>query len=788
MDINELEFNTITHEDAKLGDFLTYAPVLLRAQSRRVVAESLVTATADLIPELSFCGLLLLNETGLVESLIAYRDERLLRTEETSRILKQLLVVQSFNPDLPLPAAKRLLDEPLAKVMSASQLYLSPAKTPSRRFGYLLIGCHADLSSPGSQYMGALSELAGIALDNAMRFDDLKEAAHDMSLVNEMAASLAASLNGEELFNSFASRLSDIVPLEQANLILLPPLGTTYNFTFSWNGPSGHTRRLYLKDLELTGSPYEEAINRHEIITGNWNAIQSSGVPSEINIFGPPYQSQMIIPLMAKRQVVGAVILSTRAVGAYAEEHLRRSLLEKLAALFALALLNSRLYEEKQLSAEFDSRIGVYNHDFFDRELTNQMHKARRNEYRLGLMMIDMDNLKLVNDQYGHLAGDAALRHIAILISRTVRTTDVVARYGGDEFGVLLPGCTPLGLEVVAEKTRRAIRSTPLILETGQHIKLTVSIGAVLCPEEALNPRELIQQADAAMYVAKSHRDQVRIGLEARLPSVSEQDLLGQVEHTLSGLEQSIIDAPTQEEYEQILLSLGTATNTVEGRVIHELAGRLNEALRQLNDATETISRLKQGLNRNLQLIAQLVERREPFLAGGVEKLVKLVRLLGEKIALTEEEVNELEAAAWLSNLGRLEIPETVWNRPGPLTAQEWKKVRRLPQEAFKLLGLLDDLLTPGTLTALHFQRERMDGTGYPKRLSGEEIPRLARVLGLASGLVAMSQPRSFRPALGLAECHTQLERAAGRQWDSDLANILHEMLKSPVLDFLDLA
>ena len=773
-------------EDAKLGDFLMYAPVLLRAQSRRVAVESLVMATADLIPELTFSGLLLVSETNTDYLLVAYRDDRLLRSEETAELLEQLNIAQV----LPTWVGGRTihsesLNEPLSSLLAASQLHIAPTSTPSRQFGFLLIGTTQNLSSVGSQYLKALSELAAIALDNAMRFDDLKEAAHDMSIVNEMAGSLAASLNGEELFNSFINGLHDAIPLDRANLVLVPPLSTIYTLPYSWDGPPGHTRRVYLKDLPLADSPFEQALDRQEIIVGQWQLAVTDSLHAEVNLFESPYQSQMVIPLIAKRQVVGVLAVASRMEGAYQEDQLRRSLLEKLAALFALALLNSRLYEEKQLSAEFDSRIGVYNHDFFDRELVTQMHKARRNDYRLGVMMIDMDSLKAVNDQYGHLAGDAALRHIATIIGRTVRTTDVVARYGGDEFGVLLPGCTQLGLEVVAEKTRRAIRNTPLLLENGDWIHLTVSIGAILCREDAINPREVIQQADGAMYVAKNHRDQVRVGTEAVIPDVSEQEL-GRSEYLETPIEPEKLLPATEEEYERTLLALGPNNSSIEGRIIYELTERLAEARAKTNEATEYITRLEGGIGRILQLGAELIERREPDLQGGAARLTRLVRLVGKEVGMTNSELDGLEAAAWLSNLGRINLPEIVLNRPGPLTASEWRRIRRQPIEVARMLKPVEDLLPPGTVPALLAQHERVDGTGYPKRLAGEEIPAVARLLSVGSALIAMTQPRSFRERLDRAACREQLERGAGRQWDTDLTNALLALLDTPMLNFLD--
>ncbi len=776
-----------TKGEIELSGFLSLAPVLLRAQSRRVLAELVATAAADLIPELSFSGLLLTDQAESAPVLVAHRDKRLLRADETAAILVGL-PAWFLQP----PEQATVLEPPYAgpellavhHLLGAATLYLAPARTPTNRFGYLLGGSNLKLSAPAWKYFRSLGELAAIAFDNAARIEDMREAAKEMSLVNEMAGALAASLNGEELFNSFIGQLRNVVPLDRANLMLLSPPGQSYNIPFSWSHLSGHSSRLYLKDMPLAGSPFEEAVQQKEVRWGNWQLELPEPGLAEVNIFSPLYASQLIIPLIAKRRVLGVLVLGRVEPTNYGNDEARQMLLEKLASLFALALLNSRLYEEKQLSAEFDSRVGVFNHDYFDRELATHVRKAHRNKYRLGLMMVDMDNLKTVNDRFGHLAGDAALRHIANLISHTVRTTDVVARYGGDEFGVMLPGCTPLGLEVVAEKTRRAIQNTPLVLEGGQEINLTVSIGAVLCPDDAATPLELIQQADAAMYVAKSYRNQVRVGLTAQIPRVSDFEL-GQAEGAEANPGGEAQVELSVEDYERALLSLVGRVG-VEGQVVQELTERLTDARQQLSELTEQISQFRTGAGQSLQVLAELSERREPYLLGTGAKLSRLVRLAGEKLGLGEAEIAGLEAASWLTNLGRVGLPETVWNRPGPIEEENWPQVRQVPTETVQLLASLAHFLPPHTIPTLQYMRESFDGSGYPAHRVGEEIPLTARLAGAASALVAMSQARPHRSARSRQECRQELERGAGRQFEARIADLLVALLEAGQLDFLD--
>ncbi|OJW02058.1 MAG: hypothetical protein BGO39_27620 [Chloroflexi bacterium 54-19] len=789
MNVEELETGTLSNSgnnNTRLSEFLTFAPVLLRVQNQRVVMELAVTATSDLIPDLAFCGLLIFDDSNDLYTLTAHQDNHLLSPVENNILLDQLPAWLLTPHDQPEIFKGGKLSSDLTGLIETNIIYLMPVKTPSHNFGFFLAGANLDLAGEDLSYLRSLAELTAIALDNATRFDDLKEAAYEMGLVNEMAGSLAASLNGEELFNSFIARLQNIVPIERVSLALVPPVGDTYSLPFYWDATLGRSRRTYIKNQALAGSPFEEAIQRQEILTGAWNSPETDPLLLDSNLFSPEFLSQMIIPLVAKRKVVGAIAMGNREENIYQEDKIRRSLLDRLAALFALALLNSRLYEEKQLSAELDSRIGVYNHDFFDRELTTQIGRARRDETRLGLMMVDMDNLKTVNDQYGHLAGDEALRHVANMISRNVRTTDVVARYGGDEFGVMLPGCTPLGLEAVAEKTRLAINNNPLVLESGAEITLSVSIGAVLCPDDGMTPRDLVQKADAAMYIAKQHRNQVRIGANARPAHLTDMDL-----NTVDNLDKQGGDSLTdwlEEDYERFLLWVGGKRNDIESKIMQELNERLHETTDRLNEATDLNSTLEAGLWDGLKVIANLVEHREPYLSGGAEKLVRLVQVLGGKTGLNNEDCRNLEIAAWLANLGRVLTPESVWKNQGKLSETHWQHIRQVPLEIVTILAPFGRFLGQTSLLALKHQRENFDGTGYPLGLVGEEIPFTARILGIGSALVAMSQSRPFRSHRTRAYCQRQLERGAGRQFDPTLASILLNQLEQGQLDFLDFA
>lgn len=167
-------------------------------------------------------------------------------------------------------------------------------------------------------------------------------------------------------------------------------------------------------------------------------------------------------------------------------------------------------YQTMERLATIDSLTGLYNHRHLWDVLEGEVARARRLGYPLGLLFLDVDHFKRVNDRFGHTVGDEVLRRLGQLLRRHLRDTDLACRYGGDEFVILLPGCALAASQIVGEKLRRAINEalddgddewTPLI---------TVSVGVASLPQNAETAEELIQQADLAHYEAKATgRDRV---------------------------------------------------------------------------------------------------------------------------------------------------------------------------------------------------------------------------------------------------------------------------------------
>jgi diguanylate cyclase (GGDEF)-like protein len=151
-----------------------------------------------------------------------------------------------------------------------------------------------------------------------------------------------------------------------------------------------------------------------------------------------------------------------------------------------------------------DGLTGLFNYREFHRRLTEEVERSRRYGRPFSLLILDIDDFKAVNDTYGHLAGDEALRELAALIRRAVRPVDEVARYGGEEFAILLPETPGPGAFAMAERIRDVVAAHPIPIAAGRTVVLTVSIGTATYPENADAEEGLIAAADQALYTAKN--------------------------------------------------------------------------------------------------------------------------------------------------------------------------------------------------------------------------------------------------------------------------------------------
>ena len=359
--------------------------------------------------------------------------------------------------------------------------------------------------------------------------------------------------------------------------------------------------------------------------------------------------------------------------------------------------------------ADRDPLTGLLNHRAFQNKLEEETDRAGRGGTFLAVAMLDLDHFKFFNDAYGHPVGDDALRQVADALRRTCRPYDTPARYGGDEFAVLMPGVGRSETAAIADRLARSLEGITIRPPGGTvDVPLHLSIGLAVFPDEGRSRAEAIALADKRLYLAKSSEG--RSGAEW---AGDAEQLRGQMRAAVEGF--AMLDA---------LVTAVGAKDRYTRRHSEDVMGY----------ALEIASALDLAPTRGLD---------EP-----TRRIVAV--------------------AALLHDVGKIGVPDAVLRKPGRLTEAETETVRQHPSMGAVIAGAVPGLeeMVPGTLAAIRHHHERWDGGGYPDGLRGEAIPFIARLLAVADSFSAMTSDRPYRQGMDVANALRLLEEGAGTQWD----------------------
>ncbi|MFN8524862.1 MAG: sensor domain-containing diguanylate cyclase [Chloroflexota bacterium] len=333
----------------------------------------------------------------------------------------------------------------------------------------------------------AQAQLELYAEDLQRTFSELRRQLSNMSALHELSTMIGAVLEPGEVMTRALIGLRGLVAVDAACIYRL----------------EGETARRH----PARGAPRQLPPARLMLDDGPVGRMLTNAQPDrELHPEG-----LLLIPLLASGQVVGVLYLTRRTQPEFAEDEIQ--LIELVAAEAAAALQNATLYQQTQHLATTDPLTELHNYRHFRGMLDMEIARARRLEYPLGLLVVDADDFKRVNDTHGHPVGDLVLRGIASVLRRSLRRTDVIARYGGEEFIIALPGLGNEGVQAVGEKLRRAVRgmSSPRA-PGGEAIRTTISVGGVSAACDQLDAEGMLRLADAALYAAKRQgKDRVHI-------------------------------------------------------------------------------------------------------------------------------------------------------------------------------------------------------------------------------------------------------------------------------------
>jgi diguanylate cyclase (GGDEF)-like protein len=355
------------------------------------------------------------------------------------------------------------------------------------------------------------NEAAG-AFENTRTLQKEQRRASHLALLNEIGRKATSVLNPRDLLanlcvqvrNAFGHDLARVEICDRNSDELVVEAEAGYG-----NELVGHRTPL---GKELSGA----AADRHEAVVANW-------IPSDAqcSMLAPGVRSSVSLPLEYQNELMGVLTLESRRGHAFPAQDVL--MLKTLADQVSIALHNAREYQNALEEAITDGLTGLKTHGYFMETLEQELRRSQRTGRPFSVIMMDLDQFKSVNDQYGHVQGDRVLNRVARVLMDQARKSSVIARYGGDEFSILIPDATLDQAQRAAERLRENIEKEPLL--ANYHV--TASFGIATYPEHGTTHRAILHVADSGMYLAKHEN-----GNRVRVATLVQDS--GQVEADLS--------------------------------------------------------------------------------------------------------------------------------------------------------------------------------------------------------------------------------------------------------------
>src|SRR5579863_1824063 len=346
------------------------------------------------------------------------------------------------------------------------------------------------------------STQASIALQNARLYSLEQQRARQLQAINAIAQQTTVFLDLEELLARVCELIQEAFRVAHVSLFLR------------------EDHDLVLRAHYGTLTPRIPQGGRFPATNEPWASIMANGrTAMEADIrsattlrFFAESASRMRIPLVSFGQTLGVLALDSDQPDAFRDGDLQS--LESVADICATAIQNAHYVERVKQLAYLDGLTGIFNRRFFELRIMEEIERARRYGSGMAVIMADIDQFKRLNDEFGHVLGDEVLRQVSSVFHQQLRKIDVVCRYGGEEFGILLTQTNAQHAMSVAEKLRKMVAGWQF---PGVPQTVTISAGTAAMPDHGTSRDELVRAADAALYAAKqAGRNRVCVGIRAR--------------------------------------------------------------------------------------------------------------------------------------------------------------------------------------------------------------------------------------------------------------------------------
>lgn len=391
----------------------------------------------------------------------------------------------------------------------------------------------------------------------------------------------------------------------------------------------------------------------------------------------------------------------------------------ELQARISIVLQMIELQERLLMLANTDELTGLANRRHFFEILEREVLQAKLRGGSVAVMMFDIDHFKNINDNYGHLNGDRILQQLGKILSENIYPLDIAARFGGEEFVVLMPG---MPVEIAA---RRADKLRQIIDRykwevSNQPISVTCSVGiSVFDGSNAADFYELIRKADDALYAAKHHGRNCVVAYDQ-------------------------ID-PNEQSSEQ------------QDRDFRELQTKISTLAHQIK--SQTIGTITAFVN--------AIAAKDAFLVSHAENVRVYSLEIAKQMQVSQLLIEHLETAARLHDLGKVIIPNEILKKTAHLTDEERKIVERHPLISAEILSPIG--LFSSEIVIIRHHHENFDGTGYPNGLVGKNIPVGSRILAVADSFDAMTSQYYNNIIKTPDEAINEISNLSGLQFDPEV-------------------
>jgi diguanylate cyclase (GGDEF)-like protein len=624
---------------------------------------------------------------------------------------------------VPQRPAKCLIAAPIFMGNKASGIMV--AMNPDREFVFEQRDLDVMVTAAGQ---------VSVAVENARLFADEQRRSRQLAFLNNVSRTAISSDDPVHMLSEIAGEIQKNFTFDHIGIGLLDK-GTKEVEIKAEAGLTGHATGKRI--------PLGTGILGRVARTGE-RALVQNALPGNINGILPDSRAVLCIPITYAEGLLGVLNIESRNENAFSPQDVL--ILNTLADLLATALHNAFVFQKLQQQSITDGLTGIKTRRFFWEALSAEWKRASRSGRPFSVVLIDLDKFKEVNDSMGHFEGDLVLARVGRLLEQKSRQSNVVARYGGDEFIVLMPETGAEQAQVLAERLRQWLATDPMLSEHN----ITGSFGVASFPMHGFSIEDIIRVADAGMYVSK------RSG--GNLVSTAQEFVEGQ-------------DFARQRQ--QI-------SAYIEGFLQRERSGP-----EQLEELTSTLYKLCCGddgcnlplLKEAIESLSRAAESRELQSAGHGDLVARYSEVIGRALGLSSEETADLVYAARVHDVGKIFVPEQILNKPGPLADHEFFQLRMHAHVGAEIVGVIPH--SAMMREAVEHHHQRFDGSGYPDGLRGEEIPLWARIIGLADAYANMVTEQSFATARTPEQALDELVKMSGTRFDGMLVRLLLRGLKS---------